>query len=499
MVTTACNAATMPVIGPYLDELQKWLSAEGFGGSVLMMLSNGGVVSADDAARFPIRLVECGPAAGALAGTWFAAPHGRGPPAVLRHGRHHGQGLPDRARRARPHEHVRGRPHVPLQEGLGVPGVGAVGRPRRDRRRRRQPGPRRPVRPAQGRPRVGRRRPRSGVATAAAAPSRRSPTPTSCSACSTRPASSAATCRSTHRWRRTRVGGVADELGARPRRHRVGHPRGRQPEHGRRRADARRRAGRRPARRPAARLRRRRAGARLRRGRAARVVAGGVPGQRQRAVGVRHARVAGADRPRPLDGARPRQRSTPAERDAVLDELRAEGRRVLLAAGVPADAVRFRYGADVRYAGQGNEVTVWVGDEANIDVWPATPTSSAPRSRPSTGGSTGSRSPTSASRSSRGGSRPCRPAAAFEPTPVARRHRRHARRRTDRSCSSAAQPAQRRRRLQARSTLGAGDDVRRPGDRRGARDDGRHPPRLARRGRHRRQPRSPLATAGSAT
>ena len=72
MITTACNAATMPVIGPYLDELQKWLSAEGFGGSVLMMLSNGGVVSADDAARFPIRLVESGPAAGALAGSWFA-------------------------------------------------------------------------------------------------------------------------------------------------------------------------------------------------------------------------------------------------------------------------------------------------------------------------------------------------------------------------------------------------------------------------------------------
>jgi N-methylhydantoinase A len=72
MVTTACNASTMPVIGPYLDELQKWLAAEGFGGSVLMMLSNGGVVSADDAALGPIRLVESGPAAGALAGTWFA-------------------------------------------------------------------------------------------------------------------------------------------------------------------------------------------------------------------------------------------------------------------------------------------------------------------------------------------------------------------------------------------------------------------------------------------
>ncbi len=72
MITAACNAATMPVIGPYLGELQAWLVAEGFGGSVLMMLSNGGVVSADDAARAPIRLVESGPAAGALAGSWFA-------------------------------------------------------------------------------------------------------------------------------------------------------------------------------------------------------------------------------------------------------------------------------------------------------------------------------------------------------------------------------------------------------------------------------------------
>ena len=72
MITAACNAATMPIIGPYLDELQKWLSAGGFGGSVLMMLSNGGVVSADDAAAAPIRLVESGPAAGALAARWFA-------------------------------------------------------------------------------------------------------------------------------------------------------------------------------------------------------------------------------------------------------------------------------------------------------------------------------------------------------------------------------------------------------------------------------------------
>ena len=72
MITTACNASTMPVIGPYLEELTRWLKSEGFGGSVLMMLSNGGVVSVEDAARTPIRLVESGPAAGALAGSWFA-------------------------------------------------------------------------------------------------------------------------------------------------------------------------------------------------------------------------------------------------------------------------------------------------------------------------------------------------------------------------------------------------------------------------------------------
>ncbi|RNL62880.1 hydantoinase/oxoprolinase family protein [Nocardioides marmoriginsengisoli] len=72
MVTTACNAATMPIIGPYLDELQTWLAGEGFVGKVLMMLSNGGVIAAEDAKRLPIRLVESGPAAGALAGAWYA-------------------------------------------------------------------------------------------------------------------------------------------------------------------------------------------------------------------------------------------------------------------------------------------------------------------------------------------------------------------------------------------------------------------------------------------
>jgi len=62
----------MPVVGPYLEEFQGWLTEQGFRGGLLIMLSNGGVVSAEVAARNPIRMVESGPAAGALAGAWYA-------------------------------------------------------------------------------------------------------------------------------------------------------------------------------------------------------------------------------------------------------------------------------------------------------------------------------------------------------------------------------------------------------------------------------------------
>jgi N-methylhydantoinase A len=56
------------------------------------------------------------------------------------------------------------------------------------------------------------------------------------------------------------------------------------------------------------------------------------------------------------------------ERDRLLDELRAEGRRVLVAAGAPMPAVTFRYGVDARYAGQGNEITLWVGEGEQFAV-----------------------------------------------------------------------------------------------------------------------------------
>ena len=62
-----------------------------------------------------------------------------------------------------------------------------------------------------------------------------------------------------------------------------------------------------------------------------------------------------------------------SERTALLDELRSEGRRVLRAAGVPDNAIVFRYGVDARYAGQGNEITIWVGEgREDQRAWPAT-------------------------------------------------------------------------------------------------------------------------------
>lgn len=72
MVTTACNAVTMPLVGDYLAALTAWLRSQECGAGLLIMLSNGGVVSGADAAATPIRMVESGPAAGALATSWYA-------------------------------------------------------------------------------------------------------------------------------------------------------------------------------------------------------------------------------------------------------------------------------------------------------------------------------------------------------------------------------------------------------------------------------------------
>lgn len=70
--TTVLNAYTMPIVEPYLRTLTRRLRDSGFRQDLLIMLSSGGVISAEVAARNPVRMIESGPAAGALAATFYS-------------------------------------------------------------------------------------------------------------------------------------------------------------------------------------------------------------------------------------------------------------------------------------------------------------------------------------------------------------------------------------------------------------------------------------------
>ncbi|MCC6791209.1 MAG: hydantoinase/oxoprolinase family protein [Thermomicrobiales bacterium] len=65
--TTIANVYVRPLVERYLAELVESLADLGMSGSFFIMLSSGGICTVDTAARFPIRLIESGPAAGALA------------------------------------------------------------------------------------------------------------------------------------------------------------------------------------------------------------------------------------------------------------------------------------------------------------------------------------------------------------------------------------------------------------------------------------------------
>jgi len=70
---TACvNAYVQPRVHGYLSRLKADLAALGFAGELSIMLSGGGITSIEDAARFPVRLIESGPAAGAMAAAFAA-------------------------------------------------------------------------------------------------------------------------------------------------------------------------------------------------------------------------------------------------------------------------------------------------------------------------------------------------------------------------------------------------------------------------------------------
>ena len=64
--TTTANAYVQPLMARYLTRLAKELAALGLNAPIFLMTSGGGLAALDTTVRFPIRLVESGPAGGAI-------------------------------------------------------------------------------------------------------------------------------------------------------------------------------------------------------------------------------------------------------------------------------------------------------------------------------------------------------------------------------------------------------------------------------------------------
>ncbi len=70
--TTALNACLQPIIGAYLEGVEAGLGVGANGTELLIVQSNGGVMSAETARSLPIRTTLSGPAAGVIAGARIA-------------------------------------------------------------------------------------------------------------------------------------------------------------------------------------------------------------------------------------------------------------------------------------------------------------------------------------------------------------------------------------------------------------------------------------------
>ena len=64
--TVSANAYVQPLMARYLERLQARIAAMGITAPMLVMMSEGGLTSVETACRFPVRLIESGPAGGAL-------------------------------------------------------------------------------------------------------------------------------------------------------------------------------------------------------------------------------------------------------------------------------------------------------------------------------------------------------------------------------------------------------------------------------------------------
>lgn len=71
--TTAANAYVQPIVARYLTRLDHALEGLGFRCPLYLMLSSGGLTTVETAVRFPVRLVESGPAGGAIFAATIAA------------------------------------------------------------------------------------------------------------------------------------------------------------------------------------------------------------------------------------------------------------------------------------------------------------------------------------------------------------------------------------------------------------------------------------------
>jgi len=74
--TALANAYVQPLMAGYLRRLETGLQDAGMSCPLLLMMSSGGVVTVDTAMRQPIRLVESGPAGGAILAARMAAENG---------------------------------------------------------------------------------------------------------------------------------------------------------------------------------------------------------------------------------------------------------------------------------------------------------------------------------------------------------------------------------------------------------------------------------------
>ena len=74
--TVCANAYLQPLMAGYLHRLEEQLHATGASCPVYLMHSGGGLMGVESAARFPVRLVESGPAGGAIFAADLADRHG---------------------------------------------------------------------------------------------------------------------------------------------------------------------------------------------------------------------------------------------------------------------------------------------------------------------------------------------------------------------------------------------------------------------------------------